>query len=144
MYKWSLCPLLILLFMKLSFIILSLTFSPLVYGQTKIIYEQKAKRDDLIKVEGFDNRKGVITLTEDSISFKIIEARPTQLNFSLAYSEVKSINVFYGFLIPNRIKIRTWDGESFRLFTYRKKHLIRQTRARLNAVPISSSTHLLK
>lgn len=117
--------------MKLLAIFILLVLTIAVRGQSLIIYEQKVKRDDLIKVEGFKSRRGLISLTEDSLRFIILDKRPTQLNFRLAYSEIKSINIFFGFLLPNRIKIKTWDGNSYRLFTYKKKEILRITKSKL-------------
>ena len=100
-------------------------------GQSSnVIYKQSVQRDDLFFIEMFSHR-GTILLTQDSLIFKIRRNRPSELNFSLAYGQIKSIKVFYGFLIPNRIKIKSIEGTSYRLFTYKKRKIIQLTREKM-------------
>jgi GRAM domain len=97
----------------------------------QIIYTQKVTRDDRMFEKTFSNKRGTLTLTNDSLIFKCKKEKLADFNFSIPYSDIRTIKAFYGFLYPNRIKIRTKHGEAYRLFTYKKKSILRITREKI-------------
>ncbi len=123
--------------MKVKFKIiclLLLTFTVKGYGQQKfdnVFYSQRVIRDDKMFVEPFSVKRGYLMLTNDSLVVVMQKAKKARFNFSVSYSVIKSIRPFYGFVFPNRIKIKTHTGESYRLFTYRKRSIIKLTRAKM-------------
>lgn len=98
----------------------------------QIIYSQKVIRDDAMFERPISTKVGFVSLTSDSLIFTCKKERLSRFNFSIPYTQIQAINTFYGFLIPNRIKIRTKDGESYRLFTYKKRNILRITKERMS------------
>jgi hypothetical protein len=98
----------------------------------EVIYTQKVTRDDAMFVHPVSTLVGFVSLTSDSLIFTCKKKGVSRFNFSLPYTQIKSIDTFYRFLIPNRIEILTKDGESYRLFTYKKRNIIRITRERMS------------
>ena len=98
-----------------------------------VFYNQNVVRDKVFS-DMFRNKRGVLSLTENNFEFKSIKAEHEKFNFSIPYDQIKSIRPYYGFIIPNRIRIRTKKGETYRLFTYKKKNIIRITRERINNI----------
>ena len=86
-----------------------------------LLYQQRVYRDDRLFSQMFANKRGLLILTDDSLKFIGVNRR---FSFSLAYEQVASIEPYYGFLLPNRIKIQTIDGRVYRLFTYRNKNIL--------------------
>jgi hypothetical protein len=96
-----------------------------------ILYEQKVFRDDRMFEDIFRSKVGILYLTDKKLEFKCKRPGHDRFNFSIPYGEIKSIRTFYGYVIPNRIKIRTTSGESFRLATYKRRKIIRITREQM-------------
>jgi ABC-type transporter lipoprotein component MlaA len=109
----------------------------ILFGQGKAqetLYQQKVVRDDQhFRYKPFLHKRGMLSLTNDSVKFETFNSKFTSFNFSFPYHEIKSIRVFYGYIVPNRIKIRLTNGTSYRLFTYRKKEIIAKTREKMQA-----------
>lgn len=113
------------------FIILLVTTPCLkAYGNPtdSVLYSQKVLRDDRMFEDMFRAKRGMLFLTDTGIAFKSRRPNHSRFDFSIPYDQIKSIKTFYGFLIPNRIKIKTTTGEKYRLFTYRKRKIIKITR----------------
>lgn len=88
---------------------------------------QRVRRDDVIP-----SRRGILYLTSDSLVFRTLKQKAKKHSFSVAYGDLQSIRPFYGFIIPNQIKISRKDGSTLRLLTYRKKEIITRTRQKMN------------
>jgi hypothetical protein len=101
-----------------------------------IIYSQRAERDDMFFVMPFYPRHGRVYITDDSIIFKAKDIYNDVFNFSLAICDIRYIRTYYNFIIPNRIRIMTKRTGSVRIFTYRRRTLIRLTRERMAACAI--------
>ena len=111
-----------------------LVFAPrmaLAQQEAKIPYSQKVERDDRFFRHMLNGGKGVVTLTEDSLIFKTKKARNKVFNFAMSYCQIRSIGNWNYFIWPNRIHIRRKSGGSFRLFTYKRKTIIRLARERM-------------
>src|SRR5690242_17748629 len=100
-----------------------------------VIYSQKAQRDDKIWYFHFmRDRHGRVTLTEDSLVFTSRKVSTAFFNFAFAYCDIQSIRTWYAdMLIPNRIRIKTKNDGAVRLFTYKRRTLIRLTREKMAA-----------
>jgi len=81
----------------------------------------------------FYPRNGRIYLTNDSLVFKAKDIYNDVFNFSIAVCEIRYIRTYYNFIVPNRIRIMTKRTGSVRIFTYRRRKLIRLTRERMAA-----------
>jgi hypothetical protein len=106
-----------------------------VFGQIQnenIIYRQKVLRDDRMFENMFKSKRGELILTSDSLRFICKDNTKSKFNFSIPYYDIESIKPYYGFLIPNRIKIKTYSGKKFRLFTYKKRMIIKKTRKKMD------------
>ncbi|GIV37376.1 MAG: hypothetical protein KatS3mg032_1755 [Cyclobacteriaceae bacterium] len=90
------------------------------------IFSQKVRRDDVVP-----SRRGVLYLTSDLLIFKTLKPKAEKYNFSIAYHEIQSIRPFYGFIIPNQIRLYRKDETSLRLLSYRKKEIIKRTRQKI-------------
>lgn len=90
-------------------------------------FSQKVRRDDIVP-----SRRGVLYLTSDSLIFKTLKPAAEKYNFAITYHELQSIRPFYGFIIPNQIKLYLKDGTSLRLLTYRKREIIKRTRQKMS------------
>lgn len=99
----------------------------------RIRYSQKVTRECRISEKPFSNKRGVLLLTNDSLIFKYKKEKLSEFNFSVSYEDIRTIKPFYGFLYPNRIKIRAKSGEWYRLFTYKKRHILRITREKMKS-----------
>ncbi|NBP67819.1 MAG: hypothetical protein EBR30_07325 [Cytophagia bacterium] len=99
----------------------------------QLIYSQKVTRECRIFDKPFIVKRGVLQLTKDSLIFKCKKEKLAKYNFSILYSDIKTIRPFYGFLYPNRINIRTKHGEWYRLFTYKKRSILKITRERIKS-----------
>lgn len=100
----------------------------------QIIYTQKVTRDDRMFEKPLSNKRGLLTLTNDSLIFQCKKAKLSEFNFSIPYTQIQYIKPLYTFLFPNRIKIRTKNGKSYRLFTYKKRHILRITREKMKSI----------
>ncbi len=117
-----------------SILLTSSTYATGQINNQQIIYTQKVTRDDRMFEKPFSNKRGVLTLTKDSLIFKCKKEKLADFNFSIPYTQVLTIKPFYGFLYPNRIKIRTKSGKAYRLFTYKKRHILRITSERIKSL----------
>jgi hypothetical protein len=100
-----------------------------------VIYSQKVRREDHLNfVEMFQNRRGIIFLTKDSISFVVKKKKNKKFNFSLPYSEIVSIRKGNTFIYPNIIKIKTTSGYKFKLFTFKRRNIIRVAGERMQLI----------
>jgi hypothetical protein len=100
-------------------------------NEAGVLYSQTVTRDDNFFATPFTVKRGTLLLTNDSLIFKSKKSKHSRFSFSIPYDQIKYIKHPYAFLIPNRIKIRTKNGETYRLFTYKKKHIIKITREHL-------------
>lgn len=94
-------------------------------------YSQKVERDDRFFRHMLNGGKGTVILTEDSLIFRTKKERNKVFNFAMSYCQIKSIHNWRYFLWPNRIHIQRKGGGSYRLFTYKRKTLIRLTREKM-------------
>jgi hypothetical protein len=122
---------LIILFVS-RFSLHSFTVSAFTVTDT-ILYEQKVFRDDRMFKDIFRTKKGTLYLTDQQLEFKSHRPTHARFDFSIPYGQIKSIRTYYGFIIPipNRIKIKTISSERFRLFTYKRRKIIRITREQM-------------
>ena len=97
----------------------------------KVLYSQKAKRDDKAFFHFLRSRKGFVILTTDSLIFRTKKASTGFYNFAFGYCELKSVRTWYGYLYPDRIRIRTKTGHCVRLFVYKRKKLLRLSHERM-------------
>ena len=100
-----------------------------------VIYSQKAQRDDKLWYFHFmRDRHGRVTLTEDSLIFTSRKVSTSFFNFAFAYCDIQSIRTWYvDMFIPNRIRIKTKNAGAVRLFTDKRRTLIRLTREKMAA-----------
>lgn len=96
-----------------------------------VLFSQKVVRDDKMFEDIFRAKRGTLLLTSQKMEFKSKRPSHSRFDFSIPYSQIKSISRFYGFVIPNRIKIKTETGETYRLFTYKKRKIIKITREQM-------------
>jgi|GEM_PF-4960052 hypothetical protein len=96
-----------------------------------VLFSQKVVRDDKMFEDVWRAKRGTLLLTNQKIEFKSKRPNHSRFDFSIPYSQIKSIRPFYGFVIPNRIKIKTETGATYRLFTYKKKKIIKITREQM-------------
>ena len=106
------------------FIILFTAFSLRCFSQASISYQQMVRRDDVNLVLALKGTKGMLRLDSDSISFITDKAASRKASFAGSYTDVVKIKRYTSILIPNRIGIRSADGEIYRIFTYRRKKII--------------------
>lgn len=105
-----------------------------VYSQvpaSTVLYAQRVTRDDTFWKKPFAVIKGDLLIRHDSLAFNTSKTKYARFNFVVPYDQIRSIRLFYGFIIPNRIKVKLKSGESYRLFTYKKKEIIRMTRQKM-------------
>lgn len=100
-------------------------------GRDSVLFSQKVVRDDKMFEDVFRAKRGTLFLTNQKMEFKSKRPSHSRFDFSIPYSQIKSIRRFYGFVIPNRIKIKTETGEAYRLFTYKKGKIIKITRKQI-------------
>lgn len=100
----------------------------------EVLYSQKVIRDDKVFKAPLKVKRGVLSLTKDSLIFRSERPENSRFNFSISYDQISYIRRPIGFLIPNRIKIHTIKGESYRLFTFKKREIIRITRERMASI----------
>lgn len=108
---------------------------PSIYSQSTesgVLYTQRVTRDDIFWKNPFVVVKGDLIIRDDSLGFKSYKTKNAHFNFGISYNQIRSIRPFYGFIIPNRIKIKLKDGQSYQLFTYKKKEIITRTREKVN------------
>lgn len=122
----------------INWIVFSILLTSSIYAtgqinEQKIVYTQKVTRDDRMFEKPFSNKSGLLSLTNDSLIFQCKKENLAEFNFSIPYSDLLTIKSFYGFLYPNRIKIRTKSGKGYRLFTYKKRHILRITREKMKS-----------
>ncbi len=101
------------------------------YGQSVeqgLLHSQQVRRDDVVP-----SRRGILQLTQDSIRFSSLKSQQSLYNFAFPYNKIAYIRPSYRFIIPNQVTIRLKDGNSFRLFTCRKKEIIARTREKILA-----------
>ena len=98
-----------------------------------VLYRQKAQRDDRAFFHFLRSRKGFVVLTSDSLLFKSKSPRNAFYNFGFGYCELKSVRTWYGYLFPDRIRIKTKNAGAVRLFTYKRRKLIHLIRERMAA-----------
>jgi hypothetical protein len=106
------------------FVFLYFTDTPAFSFSDSIIYQQVVRRDDVNVLQAFKGTKGVLLLSVNSIAFRANRERAKEINFTLTYSQVKRVKRYRGMLIPNRIGIKTYSGETYRIFTYRRKRIL--------------------
>jgi hypothetical protein len=99
-----------------------------------VLYRQKVIRDDKVFVAPFKIKRGILSLTKDSVIFTTERPENSRFNFSVSYDQIRYIRRPIGFLIPNRIKIKTISGESYRLFTFKKRDIIKITRKQIESI----------
>lgn len=122
-----------------SLIIVALTMYPLLAAANNtercdsIIYSQKVIRDDRMFHDMLRAKRGMLVLTNEALEFRSKRPGHARFDFSIPYNNIKYIRPFYGFIIPNRIKIKTNTGETYRLFTYKKRKIINITQAQIDA-----------
>jgi hypothetical protein len=94
-----------------------------------VLYKQKVSRDDQFFRKMFAPRRGMLAIKKDSVTFTTKRQRSSWLNFSLSYDEIEYVKrVFW---TPNRTKIKAKNGETYRLFTYKRGKIIKFIRAKL-------------
>lgn len=97
--------------------------------QDSILYKQMVSRDDPIFRKMFAQRRGLLTISDSSVEFTSKKEKNSWLNFQVSYDKIRRINRVS--LIPNIIKIKLKSGDSYLLFTYRGRKIIRYVRAKL-------------
>lgn len=96
-----------------------------------ILYEQNLSRDDKMFTKIFASRRGKLFLTSDSLIFISKKVKNNWLNFSLSYKQIAFIKRVSW--ISSFIKIKTKNGYTFRLFTYKRRNIIRITKERIDS-----------
>jgi hypothetical protein len=99
-----------------------------------VLFSQKVVRDDKMFEDAFKTKRGILLLTSQKMEFKSKRPSHARFDFSIPYNEIQSIRTFYGFVIPNRIRIRTKAGQTYRLFTYKKRTIIKITRGQMASI----------
>ncbi len=118
----------------IAFLIIGVRIPP-IYSQStevSVLYTQKVTRDDIFWKKPFAVVKGDLLVSDDSLIFNTSKTKYARFNFAVPYDQIRSIRPFYGFIIPNRIKVKLKNGESYRLFTYKKKEIIKRTRQKMS------------
>ena len=120
--------------MKTTLILFCLVFASCLtcLSQSGNVYRQEVRRDDVNIFRALKGTKGTLTLDFDSILFET-HGKTKRINFSLSYNDVVEIKRYKAMLLPNRIGIRTSGGETYRIFTYRRKKIIDFIEARISA-----------
>jgi len=76
-------------------------------NEAGVLYSQTVTRDDNFFATPFTVKRGTLLLTNDSLIFKSKKSKHSRFSFSIPYDE------------------------TYRLFTYKKKHIIKITREHL-------------
>ena len=79
----------------------------------------------------FATHPGILTLTDQSVQFAA-DKKPKERNFTLAYPDIYRIRRGWSLIFPNMTVIRTRDGGRYRIYTYRRKKIIRLVGIRIN------------
>ena len=95
------------------------------------MYQQKVRRDDVNLDLALKGNKGMLRLGADSISFVTDKEASHRANFAISYKDVVKVKRYAGMLIPNRIGITGSHGETYRIFTYRRKKIIEIIESRM-------------
>lgn len=100
-------------------------------NESNVVYKQKITRDDVSVGQAIRGSRGTIYLTEDSIIFKARKDVNRKINFRVTYNEIESVKRINPLFFPNRILIRLGNDEKYRLFTYKRRQLIKEIKKHL-------------
>ncbi len=100
------------------------------FSQIEIPFEQTVRRDDVSIFQAFQGTKGVLKLGRDSVVFRAIKASASQINFALPYTQIAKVKRYKATLFSNRIGITTLDRKTYRIFTYRRKKILKLLKSR--------------
>ena len=120
-------------FRSLATCLMPLLITSIVSAQDEagVIYKQKITREDVPIRQALRGSRGVIYLTNDSVVFKARKQSNREIDFRIAYHQIKSVKRVNPLFFPNRISIKLEENKKYRLYTYRRKQLIERIRNKL-------------
>lgn len=76
------------------------------------------------EVSPANNYRGTLVLTDEYLQFQAANLKKKDRNLLIYYSDIHSVKRRWAYVFPNRILVRTRNGDKYTFYTYRRKKIV--------------------